>query len=106
MFFGDLLLHFRAHDGSWSQTFLAAFSRLWRGLKEEAHRRVRFRRWVWKLSLALRQFLPSPEAPLVLVLIMAVDVVAEMDDIEDNDLGDREAADALIEMARDNITRH
>jgi hypothetical protein len=37
---------------------------------------------------------------------MAVDVVAEMDDIEDNDLGDREAADALIEMARDNITRH
>ena len=83
---------------------MAACSRFWRGLKEEAHRRVRFRRWVWKLGLALRQFLPSPEAPLVVVLIMVVDVVAEMDDIADNDLDDREAVAALIEMARDNIT--
>ena len=46
----------------------------------------------WKLGLAYCQFLPSPEAPVVLVLIMVVDVV-EMDDIEA----------ALIEMARDNI---
>ena len=48
-----------------------------------------------KLGLALRQFLPSPEAPVVLVLIMIVDVVMAKDDIE-----------ALVELARDNITRH
>jgi len=48
----------------------------------------------------LRQFLPSPEAPVV--LIMVVDVVREIDDIDN----DREAIDAaLIELARDNITR-
>ena len=56
----------------------------------------------WKLGLALRQFLPSPEAPVVLVLIMIV-VVVETDDIDSND---REAVEeALIELARDNITR-
>lgn len=49
----------------------------------------------WKLGLAYCQFLPSPEAPVVLVLIMIVDVVVEMDDIEA----------ALIEMARDNIPK-
>jgi hypothetical protein len=49
----------------------------------------------WKLVLAYDQFLPSPEAPVVLVLIMVVDVVMEMDDIET----------ALIEMARDNIPK-
>jgi len=64
------------------------------GVKEETHRQVRFRRWVWKLALALRQFLPSPEAPVVLVLVIIVDVVVERDDMS-----------ALIELARDNITR-
>jgi hypothetical protein len=49
----------------------------------------------WKLGLALRQFLPSPEAPVVLVLIMVVDVVMDRDDME-----------ALVELARDNITRN
>jgi hypothetical protein len=49
----------------------------------------------WKLGLACCQFLPSPEAPVVLVLIMVVEVVVEMDDIEA----------ARIEMARDNIPR-
>jgi len=49
----------------------------------------------WKLGLAYCQFLPSPEAPVVLDLIMVVDVVVEMDDIEA----------ALIEMARDNISK-
>ena len=48
----------------------------------------------WKLGLALRQFLPSPEAPVVLVLIMIVDVVMDRDD--------REA----LELARDNMIRH
>jgi hypothetical protein len=46
----------------------------------------------WKLDLASCQFLPSPEAPVVLIIV--VDVVLERDDIEM----------ALIEMARDNIT--
>jgi hypothetical protein len=56
-----------------------------------------------KLGLALCQFLPSPEAPVVLVLIMVVDVVAEIDEV---DFPDRDAVDlALIELARDNITR-
>ena len=56
----------------------------------------------WKLGLALRQFLPSPEAPVVLIMI--VDVVPEIDDI-DNGFDDRDAADeALIELARDNMT--
>ena len=56
----------------------------------------------WKLDLASCQFLPSPEAPVVLIIV--VDVVLERDDIDD--FGDREAIDiALIEMARDNITR-
>jgi len=56
----------------------------------------------WKLGLASCQFLPSPEAPVVLIIV--VDVVLERDDIDD--FGDREAIDiALIEMARDNITR-
>jgi hypothetical protein len=50
----------------------------------------------------LRQFLPSPEAPVVLVFIMVVDVVVEMDDIAD--FGDPEAIDGLIELARDNMT--
>jgi len=69
------------------------------GVKEETHRRIRFRRWVWKLGLAYCQFLPSPEAPVVLVLIIVVDVVAEIvvDDIIINDIKGR------IEMARDNI---
>ena len=49
----------------------------------------------WKLGLALRQFLPSPEAPVVLILIMVVDVVMDRDDME-----------ALVELARDSITRH
>jgi hypothetical protein len=62
----------------------------------------RFRRWVWKLALAFSQFLPSPEAPVVLIFIMVVDVVVEMDDIAD--FGDREAIDGLIELARDNMT--
>lgn len=72
-------------------------------LKEKTHRQVRFRRWVSKLGLALCQFLPSPEAPVVLVLIMVVDVVVEIDEV---DFPDRDAVDlALIELARDNITR-
>ena len=52
----------------------------------------------WKLGLAYCQFLPSPEAPVVLVLIMVVDVV-EMDDI------DIQRAEAPAEMARDNIPK-
>ena len=55
----------------------------------------------WKLDLASCQFLPSPEAPVVLVLVIIVDVVVDRDDIDN----DREAAEALIELARDNITR-
>jgi hypothetical protein len=55
----------------------------------------------WKLGLACCQFLPSPEAPVVLIIV--VDVVVERDDIDSKD---REAVDmGLIEMARDNITR-
>ena len=54
----------------------------------------------WKLELALCQFLPSPEAPVVLVLVIIVDVVVNPDDIDN----DREAAAALIGLARDNIT--
>ena len=64
------------------------------GLNEETHRPVRFRRWVSELALTFRQFLPSPEAPVVLVLIMVMDVVPVGDDIE-----------ALIELARENINR-
>jgi hypothetical protein len=48
----------------------------------------------WKLGLAYCQFLPSPEAPVVLIIVVA-DVVLEKDNIGDL---------ALIEMARDNIT--
>jgi hypothetical protein len=48
----------------------------------------------WKLGLAQCQFLPSPETPVVLIIVVA-DVVLERDDIGDL---------ALIEMARDNIT--
>ena len=51
----------------------------------------------WKLGLALRQFLPSPEAPVVLILIIVVDV--EIADIN------RFAIDvARFEMARDELT--
>jgi len=48
----------------------------------------------WKLGLAYCQFLPSPEAPVVLVLIIVVDI-ARTDDVS--------IAKALVDMARDNI---
>lgn len=53
----------------------------------------------WKLGLALRQFLPSPEAPVVfVVLIMVVEVVVETDDIG------MTIVMALCELAEDSIT--
>lgn len=74
--------------------------RLWGEVKEETHRQGSLQAVGWKLFLAYCQFLPSPEAPVVLVLIMIV--VVEIDDMID--FPDREAAEALIELARDKCT--
>src|SRR5262249_33680743 len=54
----------------------------------------------WKLGLTYRQFLPSPDAPVVLVLIMVMEVVAEIDHI---DFPSRVGAEAPVKLARDNI---
>ena len=58
----------------------------------------------WKLCLAYCQFLPSPEAPVVFVLIMVVDVVVEIvvDDIIMNDII-MDDIKGRIELARDNM---